>query len=442
MENFFEVISSVGLDNKDLTPISRLPKKNLKMITELGHFLLPEYNHDNHSLAKYRFVANRNLSGGGDYCSEIGCRIKEANLIATNTALYADTVFIENPFEKWVDRKIKDSDRYELASDLAILYKLQPLIEAGLIRVTKSENHFCEDCYDNFVRKFDTNFDQQLQITLENLIQTILEKVDFTVVNKKQETYVNITGVKNLLIDHEMVIVFKKVPQGIKKLVKGKSKVKLSKTEVHEFGLAASLVNPIYRDLSFQDYFSKLYDANFLTNRPIDYDLLIKSNSNPLYKVNKVIGNLNHAVVPHLDNIPIQKIISLRENEGEAFMKYRAALFTAVEQSKSLTEKQVQELFKETIEPEIQGITKTIKKNKRHLLTKASQNLVIGSAFIGMGLYSGLLPARFSEIVGFLGGLQFFNEMKDDVMKLFQTPDEAKSNPYYFLWRLNKETGR
>jgi hypothetical protein len=441
MENFFEIISSIGLNRKDVSPISRLPKKNLRMICELGYGLLPEYYRDNHSLAKYRFVANRNLSGGGDYCSEIGCRMKEANLIATNTALYADTVFIGNPFEKWVNKKILDSDRFELATDLAILLKLQPLIESGLIRVTKSENHFCSDCYNNFVKKFDPNFDQQLQITLKNLTQTILEKVDFTVVNKKQSTYVSITGVKNLLIDHEMVIVFKKVPLEIKKLVKGKSKVKLSKREVQEFGLIASLINPIYRDLSFQDYFTKLYDANFLTNRQVDYDILIRSNSNPNYNLNKVIGNLNH-VVPHLQDIPIEKIISLRDNEGESFVKYRTSLFTAIEQSKSLTEKQVQELFKETIRPEVLSITKTIKKNKKHLLTKASQNLVIGSAFIGMGLYSGLLPARFNEIVGFLGGLQFFNEMKEDVIKLFQTPDEVKSNPYYFLWRLNKESIR
>ncbi|GAA4497572.1 hypothetical protein GCM10023172_12750 [Hymenobacter ginsengisoli] len=52
--------------------------------------------------SKFSFVANNTLSGGVFPCYEERCRTKHIDTLARNAILYADVVYIQNPFDKYL----------------------------------------------------------------------------------------------------------------------------------------------------------------------------------------------------------------------------------------------------------------------------------------------------------------------------------------------------
>lgn len=107
MEEFYEKFRDLKITPIDVD----------KTINSLSDYKLNELvNKLNSALAKenkdmsvggdslYNFVATNRLSGGKNDCIRFECRLRKVEELANFSALYADIVLINNPFEEYLER--------------------------------------------------------------------------------------------------------------------------------------------------------------------------------------------------------------------------------------------------------------------------------------------------------------------------------------------------
>jgi len=121
MEEFYEKFRDLKITPIDVD----------KTINSLSDYKLNELvNKLNSALAKenkdmsvggdslYNFVATNRLSGGKNDCIRFECRLRKVEELANFSALYADIVLINNPFEEYLERhEFNEQIRYNLAND-------------------------------------------------------------------------------------------------------------------------------------------------------------------------------------------------------------------------------------------------------------------------------------------------------------------------------------
>ena len=152
MNDFFEVIEQVEKDFSTIDDfIFSQDNSHLDEFTDtLQGYLNNLSTEINYADNSYSFIANSQLSGDVSSCAGLSCRMDNVEQIARNAALYADRVFIQNPFDKYLGTKdFKEFDRENIVNDLLILKYLKPLIDENIVSFSSSGYHFCPDCYSN-----------------------------------------------------------------------------------------------------------------------------------------------------------------------------------------------------------------------------------------------------------------------------------------------------
>lgn len=95
----------------------------------------------------FSFIANSSLSGAAHPCAALECRKRKLDQLASFASLYADEVYIQNPFEKIYlrgDKSIREVERQEVLAGIHNYFYLKPLIEAGIVKYATLNNNFCE----------------------------------------------------------------------------------------------------------------------------------------------------------------------------------------------------------------------------------------------------------------------------------------------------------
>lgn len=111
----------------------------------------------------FTFIANSTLSGLSFPCGEIECKLDNVVSLARNAILYADTVYIQNPFEVYSNRNLfNEKLRVDIINDLILLGVIKPLLKTGIFKIAKSKAHFCHDCYERFQEKYLKSFNWNL----------------------------------------------------------------------------------------------------------------------------------------------------------------------------------------------------------------------------------------------------------------------------------------
>lgn len=105
------------------------------------------------------------LSGGLDLfgktgaCQEVPCRIRYADQIARTVALMSDRVSAHDFFYERISAlrsRPTNAELYGLAADTLVLKRVQPLIEAGILRFTSPFMPTCNSCVAEFERRIET----------------------------------------------------------------------------------------------------------------------------------------------------------------------------------------------------------------------------------------------------------------------------------------------
>ncbi len=209
MDNFYIKLVELGIkSNNFFKKIFKLKENELeKLINEAT--LAYSSNKSNKSSTHFNFIANDTLSGGLFPCSSFDCRFRNIDMLARNSILYADTVYITNPFEKYTHRTSFDENtRNELCQDLAIFYYILPLLEKNIFKFCSPYYLCCHDCFKDLKQNLRSNKGRIIKAE-KDLAKQVLENFECRIEYYSDSTpYIDIED-KSGILEHPMAINFR-----------------------------------------------------------------------------------------------------------------------------------------------------------------------------------------------------------------------------------------
>lgn len=310
--------------------------------------------------------------------------------------------------------------------DVCLLLKLRPLVENNIIKFSSEYLCLCSSCLDKLAKE-EVSFGENMSLVEEILIEEYLDNVDYTVNYVDEEPFVEISGPEKYIIHGKSFVHFRNyIPDSIKGLAKKGRSIQLPKSAIIESGLLESLTSPIFEDLYHQNSLVNLYDISYLTNRDIDFDILNALHSKEdAQKSTNLMEGLTH-LLPVLRDTSIEKIVNLRLKDGEAFSVYRDSLSSVVKGNHNYNSKELKGIFRDKINPELNKIEQTIKRNRKHLTGSIVKDIIFVSSIASIGLYSGLLPKDIGKIVAAVGGTRLLYDMYNKMGKALTSDEEIE----------------
>ncbi len=301
-------------------------------------------------------------------------RLSRVDDVARFAALYSDYVLIHDPFSS-INVHLPDDDfennvRYELLIAITLLLYLKPLVEKGIIGFASSEFHFCDECYQRYIKDMEfIKYKNKINSVLE---QRILNEVTFQAVIYDDEPQIRAQGPEDL-VSHgaTRLLISGNSDDDLSKLVVKRAASKkspfLSQKEIQKFGILNSLAGPIMSDLTIQNYYSEMYGVQYISDSEVDFELLSTMNHSKVNTLSNALAEgLSHSV-PYLSDVEISKLLELREKEGESFNVYRDSFSKAIQSVDEPNADNIKQIFNDTVRPEINNIELTIR-NSRKLL--------------------------------------------------------------------------
>lgn len=436
-------ISEIDIDSKEFyNYIMKAEDNDIHEFIKLFNDIIEHSTDESKPKAGFNFIANSTLSGLPFPCEELPCRLENLEKLARNAILYADTVYIQNPFRTLLDKETYDNDqRLQIIDNLIILHFIKPLLTEGIFKFAKSSSHFCHECYKKFQKEYLENFERNLDVIEAIIEEHIYQNVEYKLIVSNSKKCVEISG-NNDLLEHPIIINFRYyVPKPLDSIEVGSTSIKLEKSIISQTGLQYYIINDVIDNLTIQDYFSKYYSAHVLTNREFDLGLLQLINSDQNLKPktqprSEILSKIDH-FVPYIDKISLKKLIKLRKDEGEAFQVYRDKL-NKLAKVNANNKVELTDYFQDEIRPELNKINLTIKNGKKLLWGNVKSNIVLATTYISASLFSGILPSNIDKIVASIGGFDFSRTIGQDLIKIIKNP-AIRENELYFLWKLYRD---
>lgn len=435
------------LHKMELTPghIERMLEKwslvQMLVICKEISDLLPHF--PKQKVSKFTFIASTSLGGGPNPCAAEDCRFEHVKSLMQFSCLYADQVLIPDPFERIIEDHDHDATdvQIELETYIAILYKLRPLIENGIIKFAYSEHlHLCIDCYSKLVSGTQNTFRQKLDRAFDYLKTRFINEAHFRLMKGLEGPYVMVSA-PEILLEHGKSIIGSLSSNPLNKKLKGRIFYDIDVKSKSADEIIDHYVRPVLDDVLLQNWYSNRYGCNYLTAREIDLNLISNINDENTNGASLALSRAFGHSLPMIENISIDGLLKLRTEEAEAFHVYRDALSKGLETAGCNDGKLYQQIFDDIVRPEVNKIDSTIKNSRKLLKESIRQDIVFGAGFVSVGLFSGILPSNIGQILAALGGYTSVYGLLDKTNQLFKEPPEIRDNKYYFLWKVqNRNT--
>jgi len=337
----------------------------------------------------FAFSANSSLSGAPFPYASINCRLNKIDSVARFAALYADQVFIENPFEKYVHYKsIYDprTNKIIIAGDILGLLYLRPLFQAGLLSTRHNILLLCSECKDE-VENLEREVAEQLDKARKQLQKKYLREVKVHIEKREDEVFLSYAGPEHL-VEHGIIDFIGQLPQPLLEKCGSVGARQLTNREIKEYDLTSWFVDPILKDIFQQNIHVCRHRTQYLTDREIDLDIVTSIGEPDVIRTSKsFLAGLSHSI-PTIEDVRLDKLIRLRQKEGEAFEVYRDALHRVLNQARALKPEEMRELIDDEIRPEIHKIERTIKNTRRLLVDSLTRDILVSTGYIAIGLFA------------------------------------------------------
>ena len=373
----------------------------------------------------FSFLASSSLSGAGNPCFDPHCCFARAKALGRFAALYADTVLIRDPFGDILHERDSAKLRLEFALKLGVLDLLRPEIEAGVVLFAPTHFPLCEDGIKKFNQVEDA-IEERVLSANEQIINHLIEHLEVKVEGTDKYNYLSIRGTENF-VPHEGIDVVPINSQS--RLKRGQ---KLSEEEVRE-AIQTWILDPALIDLQYRHIINWLYDVRYITDRPVDADLLRVMGEKVGLQLNQLNAKASHPL-PFIDGLDTKTLLKLRKEEGEAFQVYRDRVRTLVEQS-SLSVLEFKEAFRDLVQPELNQIDKAVASVRKMVKREMRKKLIFGTGMVTIGLAAGVVTPEIGAIVAAMGGAKFGSDLLSNINMLLSEPAKARENDFFFLWK-------
>mgnify|MGYP000456264223 CR=1 FL=1 len=439
-------------DGNIINAVNSADKDDIYEFTETL-YLISKYHFkfENKPNENFSFVANSSLSGGRFPCSHPRCRTQKLESLISFSSLYADEVYVQNPFEKIVlngSNAFNENSRTELIHGIFNYFQLKPLIEKGIVKYAQNRVSLCKNHYETIALPLEAQINNKLEQLYTHLHDYLIERCTIFLDDLDDGSkFFKITGPDGL-IEHGEVYLYLTEP--LNDCFKGPMSnfftsidnkclpYKLSKAEIINESILEIVINPILDDLSNQEWHSAFYGTSYLFDNPTQIKIASKIN-NATYAANSLSFTkaMNHHL-PLVFSNDLNTVVQLREQESEAFKVYRDKINTLIRQKDLWKEKDISEIFRDQVLPEINMIEKKVKDWQTKTRESIKDKILFGSGAVSIGLYSGTLPTSIGQFVAAIGGASVITSALMDYNKTLKEQIEARGNDYYFLWQAKK----
>lgn len=394
------------------------------------------------STSIFDFVANSSLGGGSHPCAHPQCRLRNVDDLARFAILYADHVYIPNPFEKYVRLdSMDDIHRLQLIGDIAILLYLKPLFDTGLVSMRKNIFCLCNSCLAK-LEEIEDEVRRRLNRAARRLEREYTREITVRLTDWDGKPRIDITGPENLLKHGDLHLQSDVLPLTLKRHFESGKEYQFTKRDMRETGLLSVLIDPIVEDIFSQSVYAFISGCQYLTNRDIDLDVAMAVNGpEDLCTSKTLLSGLSHAI-PTVYDVELAKLIQLRRHEEESFRVYRDTIRKSLDAAQGLTVREARQLFEDEVRPALNSIELSIKNARKLLVSSLRNDSLCGVGFIAIGLFAGFLPPEAGKVLATLGGFKFASGLWDKATRLLRPPDEIRESRYYFLWRVSKLRAR
>lgn len=436
-EAFFDEVAEVlrhlkdhGADNPTQT------RKVIERTVEaLPHGRLPD-----ESISHTDVIASSSLCGGDRPCAAIGCRVNNANAGARFAALYAERIWLRDPFEELGHHSSDDADYVENGiGAIASFLEWKPLLVSGIA------GHLAPVCPRCAMERIGR--DKSLKASIEalqlDLLDEFVEAGKAVVAREQGEVVINV-DLPPRYTGHRMTVLHVGGPlekQLARFLGKRRSR-KVPKRGRITFDTFMPMCFPTLRETMMQAMHRGLSGATYVSNLQIDLDVAVRTSgdADEVRHTARVMRALKHTV-PIIQDVPVETVLRLRLEDEGLFQLYRsrvAALRGAVNDEKALREAADQ------LRSEFVTLETRIASRKKSVwgAVRDQAKVATGTVVAGLGLWlSHVLSPTWTGIAAAVGGIPAAQRVGSDLLSSMRgTPDEM-AHPLYFLWKV-KRAGR
>jgi hypothetical protein len=376
----------------------------------------------------FSFLTSSSLCGAGNPTADIECRLERAHKLARFAALYADTILIQDPFDYFEFNADSTIGKYDLIANLLVLEVLRPVIEAGIVVFAPTTFPLCAAGKQEFDRVC-SSYRSRLEDVCDLILDEIIAHISFSSVRGPKYPYLMVAGTERFFGKEGIDLV--KLPREVEQSILRGTKI----PEDAKRELARSVfLDPVLDDLNYQHIVSWLYNVRYLTDRPIDSDILSILDDKESPMGTELSEALSHSL-PFIDGLDTNTLVKLRKEEGEAFQVYRDRIRQLVKEQ-PVGHRQLEEALADLVRPELNRIDSAVRNAKKLAQDHIREKLIFGIGVVTLGIAAGTVAPEAGAVLSMLGGAKFGVEILEGLNELCKEPKEAKVNDFYFLWRM------
>ncbi|MCZ8252255.1 MAG: hypothetical protein O9318_07280 [Hylemonella sp.] len=416
-------------------------------VFEFAEVLMMISRHHCSSLAakneNFSFTANSALSGGGHPCASPACRVRRVESLTTFASLYADEVYIQQPFERIAlsdPSQIMEVHRHDLIAGIQTYEMLRPLIEGGIVKYAHDANPFCDHHSATvaapLLRRLAAKSDELSEEITRRLLECCSVKFDQS---NPEDPFFEVSGPEGI-VEHGTVYfhAYRPFPQQFRRYRRMGPVHTLTKSEIEDGGVLKMVVQPIVQDILLQEWHTALNGTSYLSDSR-DHMELVSLINNESFAANSAAfsSGLKH-YLPQIYSQDATVLLALRERESEAFAVYRDKLRRMLKAAPSWDETELAMVFRDEVLPEIAVIEKRIRDWKSNARSQIGERIIFGTGAVTLGLYAGILPSDIGQLVAALGGTSAAAGVLMDWNKTLKDKQQARSSDFYFLWQASQ----
>ncbi len=389
----------------------------------------------NQTYTPFMFFPNPDLSGIGG-CNEINCKIRRAQTFSLFASLYADIVYLSwDPisFEKidYSDEQIICDLIEELRKRLALLLTYASLINVGIIHIRMENVGICRDC----LRKCLT---EQSPFGLGKLASQYLNQASMSV-------HYDFPGTVSIAFSNLDGI----VPHG--HLIKTFPMRYFPDLAYYKDGnvirqkkIKQKLLNDLILESLAESYstaaHSEIYNAKMITDVPLDVRIaqFLSSNETEGKILKQGLVVPDNCDLPIIGGVSLENILHLREEEKDAFNRYRNAVTNFLEQKHS-NSINLKTLYDQEIYPQLTELEAKINFAREGRLQKWLGSSLVMLSTLGVCAMNGIIGSV-GQAVSLSGGISnIMHGAQNKVVELLEENQAKKENKYFFLWKLKNK---
>ncbi|MEO5950028.1 MAG: hypothetical protein ABIQ04_01120 [Candidatus Saccharimonadales bacterium] len=386
----------------------------------------------------FNFTASGSISGSGQSCSGISCRISEARELGQFAALYGDRITIPNFLEthgnigKSESMKV-DLDHFinVLHGDIAVLMVYGDLLETGLIKFSANQVMHCTRCMQRMVvgneqktiiKRYDELNKMTLSMVRKNVVfeHSLNNRIDIYDPNG----YTDSDGHSLTLIDQPLM---KNLPLGI-----------IKESDVIDLKLAEYVSNGIVDDVLQQNVGQMQSRSTYLTPRLVDAFLIDTLNNKSLSFENNsdLMKNITHNL-PLANGNDFIALVNVRSSQIEYFERYKHSLSLVLKQlGTNPKSEDVKEALDQEVLPHLLKLDQILKAHSETSMSDLKAMGKITAVTVTLGIAATTTYHLDPSAVIGLGAIASPSALSGikHILRRKEQPTEVKENQYYFLW--------